>query len=500
LSLSEVVSEIFGHPTSFERRKKAFESKTCIMCYRAICIGITIEVKDDQPKQDITARSSFPSYYVMRPTDSTTIAPSEAHTITSLSSPSNILAVHITPARTHWTTNENESRPLQLLVSSADRKISVLSTDSGHELQKTVDLSRTHNSPVLSITSLTQDSFMTSSMSGHVDLYVAEQFCLEAVRHHAKYAVQVIVTRSCYESQLRKPFCIAASAGWDQKICIYSFEPPSESSSILGAGGEADRSRISSPVATISVPTNPESILFVRHPDTSELYLIVGRRDATYLYYYKITEESTTEPFSHVSLILHEEGRQNLAPHANAWTSFSPSSLASCPTDPTLIAIATSHLPHMKLILVRLLFPGSQGQGPSAGFVGSETQASQARAELAIQDREDAAIKLHVSTMAPQTPYSTPQVVWRPDGSGVWVNGDDGVVRGIETRTGKVVTLLKGHEIGSKVRSLWAGMVRVQGRDGEDGLGKEEEWLVSGGFDKRVIVWKPGIANSGDQM
>ena len=432
---------------------------------------------------------------LLRPADSIIIAPSKPDTISSLGFPSNILAVYVTPSRVPWTTREGGTQPLQLLVSSADRKISVLSTGPGHELQTTVDLSLTHNSPVLSITSVTHDTFMTSSMSGHVDLYGAAHHCLESRGHHAKYAVQVIITPSRHDSRSGRPFCIAASAGWDQKICIYSFEPPADVS-LPGSDAQSSRSQIGDPVVTLSVLTSPESILFIRHPDTDELYLIVGRRDSTYLYYYILIEEFSTEPSPHLNLTAQEAGGQNLAPHANSWISFSPSSLAPCPTDPTLIAISTSHLPHMKLILVRLLFPGLHGQGPTAGFVGGETQTSQARAELAIQDREEAAIKLHVSTMAPQTPYSTPLVVWRPDGSGVWVNGDDGVVRGVETRTGKIVASLKGHEAGSKVRSLWAGMVRMQGTQGDDETEKEEEWLVSGGFDKRVIVWRPGDEGS----
>jgi len=426
---------------------------------------------------------------LIKPTDNVIIAPSTSHNISSISTPSNVLAVHVTSSRTAWTTGEDDTKPLQLLVSSADRNIYVLSTDSEHELQKTVDLSVTHNSPVLSITSITQDAFMTSSMSGHVDLYGAEHNCIISGRHHAKYAVQVTFTQSRHENPQGKPFCIAASAGWDQKICIFSFEMPSNVSLADGVAGDRV-SQAGSPEVNIPVPTNPESIVFVRYPDIEELYLIVGRRDSTYLYYYKLTEELDTDPAPHLTITAREAGRQNLAPHANAWISFSLSSISSCPTDPTLIAVATSHLPHMKLILVRLLFPGSPAHGVTAGFVAGDTQASQARAELAIQDREDAAIVLHVSTMAPQTPYSTPQVVWRPDGSGVWVNGDDGVIRGVEARTGKVVALLKGHEVGSKVRSLWAGMVRID--ETIDGVGamKEEEWLVSGGFDKRVIVWK----------
>lgn len=416
-----------------------------------------------------------------------TTAPSEPHIVDSLSSASNILSVYVTPSETAWTSSHDEIQPARLLVSSADRKISVLSTSSEHELQDTINLGESHNSPVLSVISVTQKAFMTSSMSGHTDLYGDGNRCLTSGRHHAKYAVQVITTPSICMSQSGTSFCIAASAGWDQKIIIQTFVPPSDDSN----QDDAAESNGLANAVTISVPTNPESILFVRHPDHNGLYLVVGRRDSTYLYYYKLMEEpSRQEHHVGLQISVQEAGRQNLAPHANAWISFSPSSLAACPTDPAVIAIATSHLPHMRLIIVRLLFPGSHAE--AAGIDGHETQTSQAHAALAVQDREDVAILVHVSTMAAQTPYSTPQVVWRPDGSGVWVNGDDGVVRGVEARTGKVVATLKGHEVGSKVRSLWAGWVRVGEGSGEDARAKEEEWLVSGGFDKNVIVWKAG--------
>ena len=46
-----------------------------------------------------------------------------------------------------------------------------------------------------------------------------------------------------------------------------------------------------------------------------------------------------------------------------------------------------------------------------------------------------------------------------------------------------ITTLKQGHEPGSKIRSIWCGKVRVNGED--------EEWIVSGGFDRRLVVWKP---------
>lgn len=328
---------------------------------------------------------------------------------------------------------------------------------------------------------------LSTSMSGQLVVHRPHSYgsgidvqVVERRSDHTKYAVQVAAVR-------RSSDWIVATAGWDQRVHVYvAGQVEGDPDSPLCGG-------LGRPTATISLPSNPESLVFVRHPDTNELYLVLSRRDSTHISYYLVDESIPG------SLSLQEAGKQNLAPHANAWIAFSPSCLALSPTDPTLLAVATSHLPHMKLILVRLLFPNthSAAEATAAHRGASETQSSQARAALALSNREEAAISLHVSTLAPQTPYSTPQVVWRPDGSGVWVNGDDGVVRGIEVMTGKVVVVLKGHEQGTKVRSLWAGMMKVKkGRlaGEEDGSQEveveEEEWLVSGGFDKRVIVWK----------
>jgi WD40 repeat protein len=306
-----------------------------------------------------------------------------------------------------------------------------------------------------------------------------------ALRHdHLKYAVQVSATNDTGSDW------IIATAGWDQRVHIYSTPDLDAPGSQLAAPDELLRD----PAVTIALLSNPESFVFVRHPDSNALHLVLSRRDSTHLYYYHIDRN----PSENRSLTVREAGKQNLAPHANAWIAFSPSCLALSPTDPSLLAVATSHLPHMKLIVVRLLFPDSKNAQSSLDprEPPQATQASQARAALAISDREDAAISLHVSTMAPQTPYSTPQVVWRPDGSGVWVSGDDGVVRGVEVMAGKVVAQLKGHDAGTKVRSLWAGMMSVSddtSEGAEEGVAegrKEEEWLVSGGFDKKVIVWK----------
>jgi len=298
---------------------------------------------------------------------------------------------------------------------------------------------------------------------------------LDNRRDHNKYLIQVAVHQSSNDSSNdhssgTQVATLIATAGWDNKVQIYApYSSPSSANAIRDF-------YIGDPISTITLQTKPESILWLTHPTTSDPILLVTRTDSNHIYFY--TAEPTPRRL----------GTQNLAPHSNAWVAFTPSALALCPTDPTLIAVGTNSVPHMKLLIVRLLVPAYHlSTEPLANGPGAElprpTQASQAHAALATAEKESAAILIHATTLAPQTPYSNPTVAWRPDGTGVWVNGDDGSVRGIEASTGKVITTLRGHEEGSKVRCLWAGKVGVDG-------GEEEELLVSGGFDQRLVVWK----------
>ncbi|KAJ5718907.1 uncharacterized protein N7483_009989 [Penicillium malachiteum] len=398
-------------------------------------------------------------------------APSKPTVIQTPTS-SNILAASVEPWQYSSDGADVKTSALPLLASTgADKQIHLLDTKPDHA--SLVSFSGLSDSPVLSLTSILQGRYiLMTNMSGYL-LLQHRSHILDSRKDHAKYAVKVVAHEEGSENGIRR-FWIA-TAGWDATVFLYRIEIPDEdmatdSSPVLGE-----------PVARIKLPTNPESLVFVPHIDSGELLLLVSRRDSTHIFYYQVSSSSPELPLL---------GQQNLAPHSNAWVAFSPAHMALSPRDPGLLAIATSALPHMKVMIVRLLFPsahlpgGPEIPGPDSAL----TQATQAMAALALQNREDTAILLQANTFAPQTAYSTPQVAWRPDGSGVWVNGDDGLVRGIEAKTGKLMTVLKdGHELGYKVRTIWAGYVDVAGKEGES---IREEWVVSGGFDKRLIVWK----------
>jgi len=291
---------------------------------------------------------------------------------------------------------------------------------------------------------------------------------LDERRDHQKYVVKVATMTDDMNTWI-------ATAAWDTKVLLYRLPK-------LDSTTDTDI-KLNEPFASLNLASNPEAVTFIQHPEIATPVLLISRRDSTFLYYYTFPDDSTANSTTTTTKPreLFLLGRQNLAPHSNAWIAFTPSAFVISPHDPLLLAVATSAVPHMKLIIVRLLLP------PPASTIhapASLTQASQARSELALADREAAAILIHATTLAPQTAYSTPDLAWRPDASGVWVNGDDGVVRGVEATTGKVVaTLVRGHDVGTKIRCVWAGVVR-----GEDG--GEEEWVVSGGFDRRLVVWK----------
>lgn len=354
---------------------------------------------------------------------------------------------------------EAPGSPSQLLfATTADRRLNFIVPNSTFTLFKTKNF--IHDSPILSCLTIGKQylTTVTTGMSGQVVLYDhKEERVLDERRDHKKYVVQVAGWENGNERWI-------ATAGWDRKIFLYQLKiHDAQSAGSLGP-----------PIASLTLLTNPETVTFIENPDTNAPILLVTRRDSTSLHYYILPTNHGSGPGE-----LKLSGLQNLAPHSNAWIAFSLSSVSLCPTDQTLLAVATSSVPHMKLIIVRLL-TSALVASPSLEL---RTQADQTREMLAIQDREDAAIHVSVSTLAPQTQYSTPQVCWRPDGSGVWVNGDDGALRGLEAKTGKIFATLKGgHEVGSKIRSVWAGMV---GSSGE-----EEEWVVSGGFDRRLVVWK----------
>ncbi|KAF8419418.1 WD40-repeat-containing domain protein [Tirmania nivea] len=283
-----------------------------------------------------------------------------------------------------------------------------------------------HMAPILAVCVLRGKYLLTGSMQGTVALHHAyDGKEIWRVKDHNKFVVKVEVSEEVDEEDARGWWF--ATAGYDKRVHVYRIH-------ILRESEQHEECKIEH-VGSIEYDTIPEALCFIPSPQAEPPILIVSRRDSTKLYYYSLLPKPTV-------IKKHE-----LVPKTSSHIIFSPMSFALSSGPQPLLAIATDSIPVMKYLLVE----------PHTGRVLVEC-----------------------FTGAPQTAYSTAAVVWRPSGKGgVWVNADDGVIRGVEAGSGKVVAELNGgHERGRKVRTLWAG--EVEGR----------EVLVSGGFDGQLILWE----------
>ena len=214
-----------------------------------------------------------------------------------------------------------------MLVTTADRRLHLFALNQTFSLLRDMSLS---DSPILSSVQIGKKHLttITTSMSGQTVLYDHHQErVLDQRRDHQKYVIKVA---TCEEG------CTTwvATAGWDAKIYLYQLI-------------EGNALRLGEPVASITTATNPEAMIFLRHPDLQRPVLLVTRRDSTSLHYYQLPAAEASGASRSTLPVLILLGSQNLAPHSNAWISFSPSSVAQCPQDPMLLAIATSAVPHM---------------------------------------------------------------------------------------------------------------------------------------------------------
>ncbi|CAO2657514.1 Nn.00g036400.m01.CDS01 [Neocucurbitaria sp. VM-36] len=303
-------------------------------------------------------------------------APTKPTIIECLPSRSNLLSISVV----------NLSLPSALdarqyiAVTTANRQLHLIDPRT-----PTLDLAHSYSgfqdSPILDMVALVSRYLLVASMSGKLYLHdAAVDKTLDVRNDHSKYLVKLATWSS-------DSFILVASAGWDANVFLYKLDT------------SADCPQLGEPIATLTLPSIPETICFVESPEGGAPILLVARRDSSFLHYYAVPGPE--------SLAFTLVGKQNLSPHSNAWVAFTPSDVQICPTNPLLAAVATSSTPHMKLLIVKLLIPpmkASEFDAAAGPHVDeSLTQASQARAELLVADREEAAIFVNVSTLAPQT-------------------------------------------------------------------------------------------------
>lgn len=174
--------------------------------------------------------------------------------------------------------HRSEEKKHLILATTADRRLNQLEVPTCALHDSLLNL---QDSPILSCAILERAYLLTGSMSGKISISDLKGNILSERRDHNKYVVQVAVHETSEASWV-------ATAGWDARIYLYKISR------------EETTPKLGEPVATISLQTNPEALLFIEHPDNGQPILIVTRRDSTHLFFY------TTE----AKLL----GKQNIAP------------------------------------------------------------------------------------------------------------------------------------------------------------------------------------------
>lgn len=110
-----------------------------------------------------------------------------------------------------------------------------------------------------------------------------------------------------------------------------------------------------------------------------------------------------------------------------------------------VIAVATSHEPFMRTILLSL-----------ASLAQENSESIQRSCILA-----------NFNTMSPQDKYSEAKICFRANGEGIWVLGDDGIIRGLELNSGKIVQEISAHDGRIKAMALLKDSILTCGIDRE---------------------------------
>ncbi|KAF3087119.1 hypothetical protein TWF569_001588 [Orbilia oligospora] len=383
-------------------------------------------------------------------------------TLTTLSTSFNILSVSLTSLILPIEDSTTQPLSQQVIIStSSDKSLRIYSAKPPYTLLTT--LSNLHAGPILCVAVVSQKWLVTASMVGAITISDLKGNIVDKWTGHTKYIVNIAVSEPIElqtgedgEEEIR----YLAAASYDKYLSVHKLHLPKAINSTSETDTPSPRLEF---LQTIKFDQTVEDVIFTKdyradnptqEPSSTPL-LITTVRDSPYLHVWSTpsnnsstTSSSSTTPSAQFTFT----SKNPLNATSTSWLTYTPTSLTPHPHHPHLLAMITSSIPSPKVIIYNL----------STYTVDKEFT-----------------VPVELSA------YSTGIVAWRGDtsASGLWINGDDGVIKGVEIKSGKVKAELKGHN-GRKVRCLAAAAVSE-----ED---EEEELMISGGFDGGLNVWRIG--------
>ncbi|TID23201.1 hypothetical protein CANINC_003218 [Pichia inconspicua] len=221
-----------------------------------------------------------------------------------------------------------------------------------------------------------------------------------------------------------------ASIGWDNRVVVGSI--------------------IDSNITIIdeaTLQTNPTLILLMKDI-SGALILLVGRLDSSLLHMFTLKNNK-----------LEEIARLSLNDSEFSTYSFHPMALSQIKSN--LVTVATDHIPFMRLITINI---------PKLTEIKTDPNST-------IIPIIRALIVSNYNSMSPQDKYSSPIILTRPKGAGLWIAGDDGKLRGIDLKTGVIMEELESNEGRAK-----SAFITTHSED--------EIIVIAGAVDRSISIWK----------
>ncbi|VEU23165.1 DEKNAAC104226 [Brettanomyces naardenensis] len=248
-----------------------------------------------------------------------------------------------------------------------------------------------------------------------------------------------------------------SSIGWDSKLVVSRIDLKDSIPKVAIVG-------------QCKLLTKATCILSLIDDESGLPVFLTGRTDSSLLSMFTLFGEIGSETLVEVAKLSLNDAE--FSSH-----SFYPMTMASVGN--SRVSIGTNEVPFMRLITVEVPSIREAVKIPEGDLLDRLRRISDDHNDASImRDR----IVSNLDSFTPQDKYSSPIVLGRGRREGVWIMGDDGIVRGFDLKRGEVVEEMRSE--GGRIKSGFVGDI---GGDGPETDGTEV--VVSCGIDG-VAMWR----------
>ncbi|KAH3688084.1 hypothetical protein WICPIJ_000926 [Wickerhamomyces pijperi] len=256
------------------------------------------------------------------------------------------------------------------------------------------------------------------------------------------------------------------SIGWDSFIKLHKLS------------FTADRTPQIVPVAQFKLLSNATALQLAFYND--EPIFIVTRLDSTQLAYFTALQDTNGNQLTLHELIKVSLNDAEFSTHGFTPMSITVNSAQLNDSEPGLVAVSTSHVPYLRVIITKT----PSFKDLFSKLTSTDTMDSSSNEQQLSTPTIRGHILQNYTTTSPQDKFSQSKVLWRLDQSGIWIMGDDGVIRGMECQNGQIVEKLINYEDNEDDTN---GSRRIKNMIVTNVNGKEI--VVSSGIDKKLNYW-----------